>query len=411
MYYLNAMFTAYKYRMYPSESQKDLLEKHFGSCRFAWNYFLALHNKKYTEEGKGITFKEMGKELTLLKRNEEYGWLNEANSQSLQASLMNLDTAFNRFFRTLGGFPNFKKKNQSQSFAVPQHFHIDGNRIYIPKFNKPLRIFEHRDYSGKERNLTISREPSGEYYVSILVLEPDIETQQKPVKAESTIGIDLGIKKFVTLSNGVQINKPNHIKRSEKKLVKAQRLLSRKGKGSKNRQKQRTKVARVQGHISNQRNDFLNKVSDVITKVYDTVVIEDLNVRGMLRNHHLARSISDAGWYTFTSMLKAKALKRGKNIIEIGRFDPSTKMCSHCGNIKDDLKLSERTYHCDVCGLTINRDLNASINIKRFGLISLALPTDSGEVTPVDSYTNTLKLLEREGIGASVLEEAGSPRL
>lgn len=411
MYYLNAVFTAYKYRMYPTEDQKVLLEKHFGSCRFVWNYFLALHNKKYTEEGKGMTFKEMEKELTLLKKNKEYGWLKEVNSQSLQASLMNLDIAFNRFFRKLGGYPNFKKKNQSQSFTVPQHFRVDGNHLYIPKFDKPIRIFKHRDYSGQERSLTISREPSGEYYVSILVREPDTNIQQQPVKAESTIGIDLGIKMFATLSNGVQISKPNYIKRSEKKLAKAQKRLSRKKKGSKNREKQRIKVARIHEHIANQRKDFLNKVSDVITRAYDAVVIEDLNIKGMVRNHHLARSISDAGWYTFVSMLKAKALRRGKNIIEIGRFDPSSKMCSRCGNIKDDLKLSDRTYHCDVCGLTINRDLNASINIKRFGLISLALPTDSGEVTPVDSYTNTLKLLEREGIEASVLGEAGSPDL
>ena len=213
----------------------------------------------------------------------------------------------------------------------------------------------------------------------------------------------MGIKKFATLSDGVQIIKPKHIKQSEKKLTKEQRRLSRKRKHSRNWEKQHVKVARIQGHIANQRKDFLKKASDVIIKAYDTIAVEDLNVMGIVKNHRLARSASDTGWNTFTTMLKTKALKRGNTVIEIGRFDPFSRMCSHCGNIRHDLKLSDRTCHCDACDLKINRDLNAAINRKRLALISLALPTDSGEVTPVDSYTYTLKLLERGGIGAGVL--------
>ena len=389
------MFKAYKFRMYPNDDQKILIEKHIGSCRFVWNHFLDLRNEKYIETGESITRHEMSSLLPVLKKEKE--WLNEINSQSLQQVLMHLDSAFHRFFKKLGKYPNFKKKGNGGSFTVPQHFSIEGNRITIPKFKDSIRIFMHRDIEGEATSLTISKTPSGKYYVSILAETATIPPEPKGVEAESSVGMDAGITEFLTLSDGIQIGNPRNLKKSEEKLAKLQKRLSRKQKGSKNRGKARIKVARAQEHLANQRNDFHNKVSDAITRLYNTMITEDLNVNGMIRNHHLARSIADAGWSSFFAMLKTKALSRGKNIIEIGRFDPSSKMCSKCGYIYD-LKLSERTWICPKCGTKHDRELTASINVKKFGLINAGVPTDSGESTPVDTVTSALSLLEKEGI-------------
>ena len=406
------MLNAYRYRLYPSEDQKVMLAKHFGSCRFVWNYFLDLNNKRYAETGKGTSFKQMCKELTLLKRVQEYQWLKEVNSQSLQQSLLHLETAYRRFFKKLGEEPVFKEKHKKKSFTVTQRFSIEDNRLRIPNFNEPIRMFRHRDFDGELRSITISQEPSGKYHASILVFEPDPEFQQMPVAEESAIGIDMGIKTFATLSDGLQIHKPKHVAQSEKKLAKAQKRLSRKVKGSHNRRKQRVKVARIQEHIANQRKDFLSKVSNVLTMTYDTIAVEDLIVKGMMDgNHRRAKAVADAGWYTFRMMLKTKASQRGKNFTEIGRYEPSTKMCSSCGHVKSEMKLSERRFVCAECGYTNDRDVNAAINVRRFALISEGVPTDSGELTPVDRRTSALELLAREGIRASALVEAGSPRL
>ena len=387
-----------------------MLAKHFGSCRFVWNYFLDLNNKSYAETGKGSNYNRMSKELSHLKKHEEYQWLKETNAQSLQQSLMHLETAFKKFFKKLAEEPVFKGKHKRQSFTVPQAFKVIENLLYIPKFKKPIRMFRHRDFNGQVRSITISQEPSGKYHASILVYEQDPDIQQMPVTEESAIGIDMGIKTFATLSDGVQIQKPKHFVQSEKKLVKAQKRLSRKKKGSHNRMKQRVRVARIQEHMANQRRDFLNRVSDVLTRTYDTIAVEDLSLKDMMNgNHHRAKAVADAGWGMFRAMLKTKASQRGRNFTEIGRYEPSTKMCSACGHVKSEMKLSERRFVCDECGYTNDRDVNAAINIRRFALISEGVPTESGELTPVDRHTSALELLAREGIRASVLVEAGSP--
>ncbi len=375
-----------------------MLLKHFGSCRYVWNYFLDLRNRKYVETGKGMSYKDMSFELKLLKRTEDHEWLKEVNSQSLQQSLMHLDTAFERFFKHLSRYPNFMKKSNRQSFNVPQHFSVIGNKLYIPKFGDSIRIFRHRDFNGEIRNITISQIPSGKYFVSILVHENDTENERKKITKETAIGIDVGLKNFLTTSDTLKIETPAYLRKSEKRLRKAQKRLSQKKKGSSNRNKQRIRVARIHEHTVNQRDDFLNKLSDVLTRNYDTIAVESLNINGMMKNHHVARSIGDAGWSSFFAMLKTKALQRGKSIVEIGRFDPSSKLCSGCGNIKHDLKLSDRIYHCEVCKLTIDRDVNAAINIRRFALIKSGVPTDGGEFTPVDRSANTISLLKREGV-------------
>ncbi len=390
------MFKAYKFRLYPDEEQQLLLEKHIGSCRFVWNHFLDSRNKRYVETGKGMSYKDASVLLPALK--EEREWLNEVNSQSLQQELMHLDSAFHGFFRKISGYPAFRKKRNGGSFTVPQHFAIKDNHLTIPKFKMPIRMFAHRNIEGEMRSLTISKTPSGKYYASILA-----ETGKKipgPVRIEActSIGIDVGIKVFLTTSDGLQIDNPKNLKKSEKKLALLQKRLSRKQKGSKNRNKARVKVAKAHEHIANQRLDLHNKVSDAMLRAYDSVITEDLNVSGMMKNHHLARSIADAGWSSFMAMLKTKALQRGKNIIDIGRFDPSSRMCSHCGYIHN-LKLGERTWICPQCNTAHEREWNAAKNIKQFGLIKTGIPTDSGELTPVDRSIDTLSLLAREGIG------------
>ena len=393
--YANAVLRAYRFRLYPDEGQKVLIEKHIGSCKFVWNHFLDFRNRRYTETGKGINYNDMAKLLPTLKKEHE--WLNEINSQSLQQTLMNLDTSFDRFFRKLTKHPVFRKKRNGGSFTVPQHFSIGDNSITIPKFKDSIRIFMHRDVGGTPRSMTISRTASGKYYVSILAETATIPPESKGVEAESSVGMDVGITDFLTLSNGMQIGNPKNLKKTEKKLAKRQRQLTKKQKGSKNRNKARIKVARINEHIANQRKDFHEKVSDILTRQYDTIITEDLNVSGLMRNHHLAKHIGDAGWSSFFTMLKTKALSRGKNIIEIGKFDPSSKMCSHCGHVYD-LTLSERTWICPRCNTVQDRELNASINIKKFGLRKAGVPTDSGELTPVDTVTSALSLLEKEGI-------------
>jgi putative transposase len=387
------VFTAYKFRIYPDDEQKLLIEKHIGSCRFVWNHFLDFRNKRYVETGKGMSYRDMSVLLPALKEEKE--WLNDVSSQSLQQELMHLDSAFHGFFKKIGKYPAFKKKKNGGSFSVPQHFTINGNHLAIPKFKNPLRLFMHRNIEGEMRSLTISKAPSGKYYASILA-ETGIKIAE-PLKIEAgrSTGIDVGITAFLTTSDGMQIHNPKNLKKSEKKLAILQKRLSRKQKGSKNRNKAGVKVAKAQEHIANQRMDFHNKVSDAMLKAYDTVITEDLNVSGMMKNHHLARSIVDAGWSSFVTMLKTKALSRGKNIIEIGRFDPSSKMCSKCGYIYN-LKLSERTWTCPRCNITHDREWNAAKNIKKFGLIQTDVPTDSGEVTPMEiSLTGCLI---REGI-------------
>ena len=290
------MLRAYRYRLYPSEDQKVMLAKHFGSCRFVWNHYLDLNNRRYAETGKGTSFKQMCKELTLLKKEDEYLWLKDVNSQSLQPSLLHLETAYRRFFNKLGEEPVFKGKHKRKSFTVTQRFRVEDNRLGIPNFKESIKMFRHRDFNGQVRSITISQEPSGKYHASILVYEQDPDIQQMPVTEESAIGIDMGIKTFATLSDGVQIQKPKHFVQSEKKLVKAQKRLSRKKKGSHNRMKQRVRVARIQEHMANQRRDFLNRVSDILTRTYDTITVEDLSLKDMMNgNHRRAKAVADAG--------------------------------------------------------------------------------------------------------------------
>ena len=366
------MLKAYKYRLYPTKEQTILFEKHFGCTRFVYNWGLQTKNEAYQKENKSLSFYSLIPLLAKLKKDSDKEWLNEVNSQSLQNSLFNLDKAFTKFFRDKKGFPKFKsKKNNRQSFQVPQNTKVDfkSSKISVPKI-KNIKAKLSRDFDGKVKTSTILKTPTGKYFISILVETPDIAKVKPKIKENKTIGIDLGLTHFAILSNGTKIDSPKFLKKSIDKLKLLQRRLSRKVKGSNNRNKARLKVALLYEKITNQRLDFIHKLTYSLThdKQVDTICLENLNISGMLKNHKLARSISDASWATFITQLKYKCEWYGKNLLFIGRFEPSSKMCS-CGVVNKLLTLSDRSWVCPSCGLLIeDRDIHASLNIKKFAL-------------------------------------------
>lgn len=358
-----------KYRIYPNNFQKEYLEKCFGCNRFVFNHFLGLKNTMYRDDKKSLSCYEMINELPKLKQENE--WLKEVPSQLLQMSLRNLDNAFTNFFRKQSKYPRFKsKKNNTKSFQLPQGVLIDNNKLYIPKLKTGIKIKLHRDINGKIKTSTIIKTCCDEYYVSFTIENKDKEVEKEEFNPKTTIGIDLGLTEFATISNGTEIKNYRYFKKTEKKLKIEQQKLCRCEKGSKNREKQRKKVAKVHNKISNQRSDFLHKETYKLThdSQVSTICIEDLNVKGMIRNHKLAKSIADVSWREFRNLLEYKCNRYGKNLIVISRFAPSSKLCRVCGYIKKDLTLEDREWICPVCNTKHNRDKNASENIKTFGI-------------------------------------------
>ena len=355
------MLKGLKYRLYPTDSQKELIAKHIGCSRLIYN--LALETKKaaYSGSKHNLSAFDIIKQIPELKKECE--WLKEVNSQSLQQSIQNMDTAFKGFFRG-GGFPKFKSKHRSrQSFSIPQNVIIKDNLLIIPKFKKGIEIVLHRPIKGIIKSATISVTPTGKYFVSILV-DTNVEMPSKPAITEDTsIGVDLGIKNFAITSNGEVFDNPKHLRKAQSRLKYLQRKYS-KYKGKRTRQQ----LALQHEQIVNKRRDFLHKVSYRLISENQTIILETLNVEGMLKNHKLAQSISDVGWSTFVTMLQYKADWYGKNIIRIGRFEPSSKTCSCCGNINKELTLKDRKWTCPKCNSVLDRDLNAATNIKYFGL-------------------------------------------
>jgi len=366
----------YKYRIYPNKEQQVFLAKHFGATRYIYNWGLDHKIKHYETTKKSINWVALNNLLPSLKK--DLPWLSEIGSQTLQMEIRNLDTAFKNFFRAKKGFPKFKSKhNNHQSFQIPdnngKNYSIKDRKLYIPKLKSGIRIVQHRDFDGVMKMLTISKNPSGQYFATILVETNDNIIQHKPIHEETTIGIDLGLKEFLITSNGNKIDNPKHFKNTQKKLAKAQRKISRKEKGSNNRNKQRIKVAKIHQKIVNQRSDFQHKLSSKLISENQTICLEDLNVKGMMKNRKLSKAIGDVSWSSFTNMLSYKALWYGTNLISIGRFDPSTKLCSECGTLNNNLTLKDRMWICD-CGAKHDRDINAAINIKNFGLVKSNYP-------------------------------------
>lgn len=365
------MLKSYKYKLKPSEEQIVLLNKHFGSIRFAYNYFLNERKREYETNKQSLNYYDNAKSLTELKKQEEHVWLNEINSQSLQNSLKNLDDAYNGFFKKRTGFPKFKSKHTKNSFKIPQFVKLEKGKLKIPKFKEPIDLILSRSFTGIIKQCTISKTPRNEYFVSILV-----ETEHSVVpKTGKTVGIDLGIKDFVITSEGYKYKNNRYTKTYTKKLKERQQHLSRKTKGSNRYQNQKLKVATIHKKITNSRLDNLHKVSTELIKKYDVIVLEDLNIKGMIKNHKLSKHIADASWSKFIELLTYKAEWNDKKIVQIDRFFPSSKTCNCCGYINQNLKLDMREWTCPSCNTKLDRDLNASINILKEGYKQISAGT------------------------------------
>jgi len=391
------MLKAYKYKLNPSEEQQTLLNKHFGCIRFVYNYFLNERKNEYETNKQSLTYVDNAKALTELKKLEEFSWLKEINSQSLQSSLKHLDDAYNSFFKKRTKFPKFKSKNNKNSFNVPQKIRLKDEKIYFNKFRDGIDIVLHRKFTGDIRQCTISKTPTGEYFVSILV-----ETTHDVLpKTGQSIGIDLGLKDFVITSDGFKYKNNRYTKSYAKALKVAQQHLSRKTKGSNRYKQQKHKVASIHKKITNSRMDNLHKVSTDLIRKYDVIVLEDLNVKGMIQNHKLSKHIADASWGTFIQLLNYKAEWNDKQIVTIDRFFPSSKTCNCCGYINQNLKLDMRMWTCPQCNTELDRDLNASINILKEGYKLISSGTDDNrrgdEIRPANAGTidETSKILGR----------------
>jgi len=350
----------YKFRLEPTQNQQVLLNKHFGSVRYVYNYFLNQRKTEYLGNKKSITYNQQAGHLTKLKVEKD--WLKEINSQTLQYSLKCLDTAYQGFFNKRTHFPKFKSKRNKNSFTIPQFLSIKKDILYIPKFREGIEMIMERQIKGIIKHCNISKTPTGKYFVSILT-----ELEYQPVrKTNQSVGIDLGIKDFLVLSDGTKIKNHRFTKHYERTLALNQKHLSRKTKGSNRYEKQRLKVAKIYEKITNSRMDLIHKTTNNLINEFDIIYLEDLNVKGMIKNHKLAKAISDVAWGTFIDILEYKAIWNDKQVIHIDRFFPSSKACSKCGWINNQLALKDRNWTCK-CGEKHDRDVNAAINILNEG--------------------------------------------
>ena len=364
------MYKARKYRIYPTNSQKELIHKHCGSVRFLYN--LALETKTMAYLGSKVNLSRYDLQKQLVDLKKELSWLKEINSQSLQVALLDLDTAYSNFFKGRADFPKFKKKSNRGSFNVPQNVIVENNLLIIPKFKEGIKINLHRDLVGTIKQATISFTPTGKYFVSILCDTKEEIPTKAPITESTTIGIDLGIKNFAITSEGEVFENPKYLRKAQSKLKYIQRKYSKhKGKRTKK------KLAKLHEKITNQRQDFLHKTSTKLIRENQTICLETLVVKNMVKNHNLAQAISDVSWSTFVTMLEYKADWYGKNILRIGQFAPSSKTCSNCGAINKELTLKDREWTCGNCSTVLDRDVNAACNIKSFALKNIFSGTES----------------------------------
>ena len=388
-----------KVRIYPTTEQQVALSKAFGCARWWWNHALNLNNETYKATGKGLSRQGYNDRLPELKK--EFPWLAECYSQVLQSVSLNLSQAFINFFEGRAKYPNFKSKHGKQSIQYPQHVKLLDEAIKLPKIGE-VKAKLHRVFDGKLKTVTVSMTKTGKYYASLLfddgLPEPEISSQGK------AIGVDVGLTHFAITSDGSKFDNPKPLKKREKNLKRKQQKLSRKQKGSKRRAKARRIVARVHERIANTRKDFQHKLSRKLVNENQVIVVENLAVKNMVKNHNLAKAISDCGWSEFTRQLKYKAEKDGKTYLEIGRFFPSSKTCHVCLNQVDSLTLDVRSWECPNCKTKHDRDINAAINIRDEGLRILSLGTSDtaqgGNIRPKRGRKSSVE---------AVAVELGSP--
>ena len=374
-------------RLYPTKEQEILLAQTFGCSRWWWNYALNKSIETYKETGQGLGRAALNAFLPTLKKAEDTAWLAECYSQVLQATTLNLTTAYKNFFEKRAGFPKFKSKHGKQSVQYPQNVKIVDGNIKLPGNIGIVKAKIHRPIEGKIKTVTVSKTPSGKYLASILT-EIDGEN---PVTSEGKIyGIDLGLKHFAVVTDGEKVSKydnPKHLAKHEKNLKRKQQKLARKQKGSKSRSRYRKVVAKVYERVSNSRQDFLHKLSYKLVSDSQAVIVENLHVKGMVRNHKLAKAISDCGWGTFTNFLAYKLERNGGKLIEIDRWFPSSKLCSNCFYQIGEMSLEVREWTCPHCNTHHDRDGNAAINIRAEGIRMLkaegsAVSAVGGEIRP-----------------------------
>lgn len=362
---MERMYT-YKFRLYPTDEQKVFLSKVFGCCRFVYNLFLNEKKQQYEETKTSDSYNVQSSKLTLLRKTNEFEFLKDVPLQSLQCSLRNMHTAYENFYKHRSSYPKFKNRRDKQSFKLPQEqcFRIKDNKLYIPKLKSGIDIVMERGIVGKICFATISKNKAGRYYIAITVKQGYIPCK----KTNCSVGIDLGIKDFVITSDGMKYKNHRNIIRTLKcKLKHNQRHLSRKIHGSKRYENQVLKCNRIYQKITDVKTDYIHKITNELVKTYDLIKVEDLNVKGMMKNHKLAESISECNWYQFIQTLEYKCLWNKKELIKIDRFYPSSQMCSECGYVEKRVKnLNVREWTCCNCGCHHDRDINAARNILKY---------------------------------------------
>ena len=377
------MYKAYKYRLYPTIEQKEILAQHFGNCRWFYNYALNLSEQTYRETGKGLSRNAIQSLLPSLKK--EYDWLGLCYSQCLQVVALNLSTAYKNFFEKRGGYPRYKSKHRKQSISYPQKVKIEDDYLKFP--GKVGRIYCRftRSFEGTIKTVTISKTTSDKYFASILV-DDGKELPQTSSKGEA-IGIDVGIADIAVTSDGEKFSNPKWMSKHEKNRIRKERKLARKLRGSNRRNKARLLVSNIYNHIANCRSDFLHKLSRRLVDENQVICVENLNVKAMTKNRKLSKAISQVGWGMICTMLQYKAEWSGKTYLEVDRFFPSSKTCSHCYHKVSELPLNVRSWNCPSCNTHHDRDINAAKNIRDEGLRILSVGSidtaHGGRVKPV----------------------------
>lgn len=367
-----------KFRMYPNKEQERILNQWIGCARFVWNRFLEKNNERYKNEKKFVFYNEMNAQLTQLKKDQEYTWLNDAESTSLQQKLRDLEKAIKDSFpknKNPKKYPYFKaKKTDESGIRITNLYgHFQDGKIHLPKINTLFKVVFHEQLKGKPSSVTIIKDTCGCWFVSYVIeWDCDVEYVQ-PSEVKSGVGIDLGVKSFAITSDGEVFESPKYLRKSEKKLKKLQNRHSKKHKNSKNREKARKRLAKQHKRVANKRKNFIKQTASSIAKMNDVVVCEDLNVRGMVKNHHLAKSVSDSGFWMFLIEMDWQCRKRGKIFHKVSRWYPSSKTCNCCGYVNKTLTLNEREWVCPQCNSGLDRDYNASLNILDQGLRDLRI--------------------------------------